>query len=41
MGETAAKRYLEIMESQDGISKQILFMPTIYERTSIKNISSV
>ena len=41
MGETAAKRYLEIMESKDGISKQILFMPTIYERTSIKNIGTV
>ena len=40
MGEVAAKRYLEIMASGDGISKQILFMPTIYERTSIKNLGT-
>ena len=40
MGETAAKRYLEIIESKNGISKQILFMPTIYERSSIRNIGT-
>ncbi len=38
MGVVAAKRYLEIINSDDKMKKQIMFMPTIYVRKSIRNI---
>jgi len=38
MGSVAAQRYLEIISNKDKVTKQIMFMPTIYERNSIKYI---
>ena len=41
MGMVAAKRYMEIISSKDHISKQIMFMPTIFERKSVKKIGGI